>query len=189
MNPSAILVTGFGAFEAVTENPSGALARSLDAREDVRGIELPVSFRQAPERIAAALDGWTPLAVLSLGVHPGPEFRLERRARAALDPERVDNEGTVGSSLGWQGPDLETSLDLEALRDVLREGDAPEPSISEDAGRYVCECVYRKGLEEGQRLGIPALFLHVPPLEHMGLERQEPVLQRLVDALLLQLEG
>ena len=57
--------------------------------------------------------------------------------------------------------------------------------ISEDAGGYLCERVFRAGLEVGVA---PALFLHVPPLEVMGAEEQTEVvlafLERLVGQLL-----
>ena len=45
---SQLLLTGFGPFLKVTDNPSGALARRFDGRSvgstAVRGFELPVVF-------------------------------------------------------------------------------------------------------------------------------------------------
>ncbi|MFT7679847.1 MAG: pyroglutamyl-peptidase [Planctomycetota bacterium] len=184
-----LLVTGFGAFEAVETNPSGAIASSLDARPDVLGLEIPVSFTRGPAAMDQALASLPapPAGILSIGVHPGPEFRLERRARSGLSSERPDNDGDLGSSLGWSGADLATTLDLEAMLKVLH-GPAAQPSarLSDDAGRYVCECIYRHALTRGNELGIPALFLHVPPLESLALASQRSVVEALVDAYLDQ---
>ena len=98
MAATRLLVTGFGAFERVDENPSGALARALDGEDGVVGVELPVTFRGCAEALDAALarlDG-PPEAILCTGVHPEPTFRLERRARARLGNDRPDTAGETG---------------------------------------------------------------------------------------------
>lgn len=184
-----LLVTGFGAFEAVEANPSGAIARALDARPDVLGLEIPVSFTRGPAALDQALANHPdpPAGILSLGVHPGPEFRLERRARAELSSERPDNDGELGSSLGWSGPDLVTALDLDPLLEALQTAGAPSARLSDDAGQYVCECIYRHALTRAAELEIPALFLHVPPLASLALASQQPLAEALVDAYLAQL--
>lgn len=184
-----LLVTGFGAFGAVEDNPSGSLARALDVRPDVLGLEIPVSFTRGPtalDQALASLPG-PPSGILSLGVQPGPDFRLERRARAELSSGRPDNDGNMGTSLGWSGPDLVTSLDLDVLLQAIQVAGAPSAHISDDAGQYVCECIYRHALTRGAELGIPALFLHVPPLDSRPLASQQPVVEQLVDAILSQL--
>ncbi len=185
MSAPFLLVTGFGSFEDVSANPSGALARLLDRRPDVVGVELPVSFTRAPgalDRVLAGLPA-PPAGILSLGVHPDSGFRLERYARPDLDAERVDVDGGVGAALGWAGPVLETSLDLDGLAARLGAAGA-ECSISDDAGRYVCECVYRHGLTRATELGIPGLFLHVPPMASLAVEDQLPAVELVVEAVL-----
>ncbi|PWL23368.1 MAG: hypothetical protein DCO99_04360 [Synechococcus sp. XM-24] len=38
-----VLVTGFGPFDGVPENPSGLIAKALHNGDDIVGVELPVS--------------------------------------------------------------------------------------------------------------------------------------------------
>ena len=146
------------------------------------GVELPVTFRGAPVAMDAALAGLAgpPLAILSLGVHPGASFRLEQRATTALRPARPDNDGVSGDALGLVGAPLETALDLEALEACLRAAGAGEPEVSADAGGYVCERTYRHGLERGLELAVPALFLHVPPADVLPVTSQLPIVERVV---------
>ena len=183
-----LLIAGFGAFEGVEDNPSGQLAMALHAPPARVGVELPVTFRGAPVAMDAALarlEG-PPLAILSLGVHPGASFRLEQRATTQLRPGRPDNDGVAGDALGLVGAPLETTLDLLALEAVLRAAGAGEPELSGDAGGYVCERTYRHGLERGLELAVPALFLHVPPVGVLPVASQLPIVERVAAEVLRQ---
>lgn len=183
-----VLVTGFGSFEDVDDNPSGRLARALGLRVDALGIELPVSFERAPALIdgSLALLAAPPVALFSMGVHPGATFRLEATARAALSSTRPDNDGALGAELALEGPELTTSLDLDALDAALIAAGGAPTERSSDAGGYVCERVYRHVLEHAQRLGVPGFFLHVPPLARRPLEEQLPVATAALEELLRQ---
>lgn len=178
-----LFVTGFGPFEEVDVNPSGALARALGvaapAGIEVRATELPVSFRRATEELERALAGTPrpPDAFLALGVHRGAFFRLERRARAQLRSGRPDVDGADARTVGpGDGEDLATSLDLGMLEAALLAAGAPEVRVSDDAGGYLCEHVYRHALTRARELGVPALFLHVPPISSMDVDAQLPIL-------------
>jgi len=183
-----LLLTGFGSFEDVDRNPSGLLAKAFGERApeglDVFGIELPVTFHGSALELDRALAGLAPRvphAILALGVHPGSGFRLERRARAVLGTGRPDVAGVHGAEVDLGGGhDLATSLDLEPLAAALRRAGAGSVVLSEDAGGYVCERIYRHVLERGRQLGVPALFLHVPPLASSPFERQHAVLRELL---------
>ena len=183
-----VLITGFGPFEEVRENPSGALALRLEAQPPpglrVRSSVLPVSFARGPEAFGAVLGslGERPALILGLGVHKEPGYRIELRARARLDkPERGDVDGVPAAEVRTPpGPDLRTPLE-ERLEDFAAGRDAWR--LSEEAGEYVCERVYRVQLEESQRLGCPALFVHVPSYEYADLGEQA----REFDTLLAEL--
>jgi pyroglutamyl-peptidase len=77
------------------------------------------------------------------------------------------------------------SFDLEALLNRVRgDTEAALPvHISEDAGGYVCDWVYQHILAHGERLGIPAVFLHVPPSLEVPFEEQLPFVRSVVRAL------
>jgi pyrrolidone-carboxylate peptidase len=190
------LITGFGSFESVSENPSGALARELDGDPGVVGVEIPVSFRGSAAALDAALERLAPLRpdfLLALGVHPGDGFRLERRAGAALAPGRTDNDGETGEVvsgvMGGGAGDLATDLDLPVLAAELGGLGLGDVTVSEDAGGYVCERIYRHALVRGNELGCPALFLHVPPLKSVSLGRQEILARALLQSLRTRLPG
>ncbi len=195
VNP-LILVTGFGPYEDVEENPSGRLAERLDT-EPPKGVELsvrilPVSFRGALAELDLALDALHPRrpdALLLLGVHKqGKGFRLERRATTTLKRGRPDVLGVDGAEVAsHDGPDLLTEFELEPLAGILAKGGAKQVEISDDAGGFVCERVYYYALLRGRELGFPALLLHVPALRHVALGAQLRPLRLLVGALAGQL--
>ena len=192
MHRPLVLVTGFGSFEQVEDNPSGAVARRLEEDPpsgiDVRARVLPVSFMRAPEawdELCSGL-GRTPDFLLGLGVQPNAGFRLERRARAGLNPASstparpdVDGVCAVDAALPT-GPDFECELDLDALAAHLT-SDGTEACVSDDAGGYVCERIYHHLLSRARSLAKPGLFLHVPPFACAGLEQQTRVAKRLLE--------
>jgi pyroglutamyl-peptidase len=182
-----LLLTGFGPFAGVPDNPSGRAAEALTAERGVHSAVLPVSFRGAPRAFDAALARLAPavpVALVGLGVHRGAEFRLERRACRPLRSLQPDLEGVCAAAVALEGPgELCTGVDLEALAGELRLAGARSVRISDDAGGYVCERLYRHALETGARLGIPAVFLHVPPCAAVPLEFQIPVVRALIGAV------
>lgn len=188
---TTLLLTGFEPFLDVRVNPSGEVARALDGAvladgRRVRGVVLPVSFDRAPgalRRAAEAAAGEL-TAVVSLGVHRGPQFRLEGRARARFGSGQPDNDGVLGATVELVGPEeRRPSLDLDRLEQALRAAGAPSTSRSEDAGGYLCERIFREGLDLGAERGIPALFLHVPPADEVAVERQVQVVRAWLDAM------
>jgi pyrrolidone-carboxylate peptidase len=185
---TSILLTGFGVFEGVDENPSGALARLFDGRGTVRGAVLPVEFRASAATLDEALaSGPEPSLILCLGVHPGPGYRLERRAGTTLGLDRPDNAGECGDVVSGEmgGPegDLVTGLDLDTLLETLSRGGEEAVCISDDAGGYVCERIYRHALVRAGERDAEALFFHVPPLTEEPIEAQAEVLGSLLSAL------
>ena len=191
--PRPLLLTGFEPFLDVAVNPSGEVAALLDGEiwppgVPVVGLRLPVSFERGPATLESALAGLPapPLAILSLGVHRGASFRLERRAGARFRSTQPDNDGQVGEAVTLPGPQFREMRLNPAIADGwLEEAGAPETVISTDAGGYLCERVFRAGLDHSVSLGCLSLFLHVPPIESMGVSAQARVVrgfgQRLVE--------
>lgn len=190
-----VLVTGFGPFEDRRNNPSRAIAAALErdppAGLRVRACELPVSFHGAPrevERFLARHARSRPVLVLGLGVQKKSWFRPERRARGTYTTKRLDNDGTVGASLGSSvGPTLETSLDLRLVARLLREAGAPLVRVSRNAGGYVCERTYHALLTSAGSRGIPSFFLHVPPAAAIPASRQARIVRALLEHLVPRL--
>jgi len=194
MSAIEILLTGFGPFLDVELNPSGELASALDGRElagaRVRSTILPVTFGGVGPALDAALESLfdvPPAALLSMGVQREAWFRVERRARPELGSNQLDGDGLRGAEVGPLGErEFVTGLELEPLVEALRRGGAGEAGISDDAGGYVCECTYHALLERAERLGVPALFLHVPPVQAVPVEQQLSPVSALIEELVRQ---
>jgi pyroglutamyl-peptidase len=186
-----VLVTGFGPFPGRAVNPSREIARLLESEPPagvrVRAAELPVSFLGAPRAVRELLSELEPIApslLLGLGVHEGPWFRLERRARGRYDGIRLDNDGHTAAELRpCVGDDLECGLELAPLAEALRAAGARDVRLSEDAGGYVCEITYHALLSGAAECGARALFLHVPPADVLSA----PAQASLVRAMLAEL--
>lgn len=187
-----VVITAFGAFPGVARNPSREVARALEREPPpgvrVRAYELPVTFlgvAPAIDAAIAALDGERPYALLGLGVQSkGSTFRLESRARGRLSSARVDAEGRASAELEIDaGPDLWTELDLAPFERALRDAGAPAIELSNDAGGYVCERSYHHLLLRARELGVPALFLHVPPIAVVGVEQQIGIVRAVLEQI------
>lgn len=166
-----ILVTGFGPFGELLENPSGALARAVDGRQvqgvRVRGLELPVSYTAAPGLTAEAAKGVR--LVVGLGVAQNREgVQVERRAHGR--PVGLDVNGVCPEALF--GPkSLETDVDVEAFAAALG------GTVSLDAGSYVCNAWLYTALRD---LDVPAVFVHIADADALSADRLVSALEVLL---------
>lgn len=152
------LITGFGPFGEVTDNPSGRLARAVHGARvgawTLVGLELPVAYERAVELTVRSAHAHGAGLVLGTGVarrRTRPE--LERAGRTALG-ELPDVEGTVAPTLPGP-PVVDATIAVPDWAEVLGCG------ISDDAGGYVCNAWLH---QVAQRLApVPVGFLHVPP--------------------------
>lgn len=104
---------------------------------------LPVEPQKASKRVLLGIQVLKPHAIICCGM-------AESRSRLTIE------------SNAWCGSrQLKTTVDLEALI-----ADIPRISISDDAGKFVCEALYYEVLNylEIRQLPIPCIFVHVPLL-------------------------
>jgi pyroglutamyl-peptidase len=151
------LITGFGPFLDVQDNPSARLAAAVDGAALSCGarlvsVRLPVSYSRAADELLRAADRLKPLFILGIGVARGrTEPFVELRARPEADGTDVD--GRCPDRLD----DLDGSVDMGPFG---RELAAALPvRTSEDAGIYVCNAWMRAA---ATRQTAPAAFLHIP---------------------------
>jgi pyroglutamyl-peptidase len=163
-----ILVTGFGDFPGVSDNPSARLARLVDGKTvagiPVVGLVLPVQWEAGPELAIAHARAIDARLVLGIGV-------ATNRAGLTVErwgyPERqafVDAAGALAAPT--TGGQVACTLDVDRLAAALG------ATISEDPGRYVCNAWIHLVVPA---LQVPAGFLHLPA---SGLE-PEPLLAAL----------
>ncbi|MFM9872505.1 MAG: hypothetical protein ACKVQS_03450 [Fimbriimonadaceae bacterium] len=165
-----LLVTGFGSFRDIDENPSGWLAGQLG------GQVLEVSFAAVDEFLSGldveGFDVW-----LMIGVHGSAErMHLETVGRNFVGAG-ADVRGVVAGP-GVIDPSLPPALS-GTLFDADCEGE--KACLTIDAGGYLCNYLYFLGLARfpGKRIG----FLHVPRIEVMGLEDQLVEVRRILREL------
>ncbi|MCK6524086.1 pyrrolidone-carboxylate peptidase [Myxococcota bacterium] len=173
-----ILVTGFGPFLDVEDNPSGRLARRIDgarvAGHSVYGERLPVSYDEAPAMTLALAERLRPILVVGLGVARGRMKVMVERVGRRPDPGAIPDVGGRRPTARKGAPaEVRASLDVEALSDALG------AAVSDDAGAYVCNAwlyTVARALP-----AVPVGFIHVPD-EGMSEERLLTGLARLVTA-------
>lgn len=167
-----ILVTGFEPFGGDGINASGEamgllVTRFDDPTVDLVAALLPVSFTRAPQVLRALIERHRPDAVVAVG---------EAGGRAAVTPELVavndqvaripDNDGARPEGPIDEGPwRLPTRLDAPALVAAVKALGLPA-ELSEDAGRFVCNAVFRTALTAFDG---PAGFVHVPAVRYVGV--------------------
>lgn len=164
---SGLLITGFGPFPTVPDNPSARLARRLAASPRLRRLlghapdclVLETRYDALDTQLAPALARG-PSAVLMIGV-AARRSRVCVEARAVNRVSRLfpDASGAVGRFLAFEpdGPAQRRSPAAAQVRIALRRAGL-DAAASRDAGRYLCNASYYRVLATGR----PAAFLHIP---------------------------
>jgi pyroglutamyl-peptidase len=172
-----VLLTGFGPFPGVAENPSGWLAETLAAQTATAGYELhghvlPTEWEAVTSLTPRLYTHLQPKVMIHFGVGPRAKtLRIEHSAqnRAA---RRGDAQG-LHPSMSAISPDgqhrLDTRLPVNALAAYLRtRGYAA--SASRSCGSYLCNFLYYRSLEWTRQHGGDALFVHVPLAQGAALD-------------------
>jgi len=171
------LVTGFGAFGTVSENPSAYLARESSRTFNL----LEVSF-DAVDEYLAALDVTPYEQIVLMGVAANRDhMSLEMFARNWIgSTPDVRGKAIEGSIHADQPLLLDTTLWSAEIASKLVFEDRLL-RISLDAGSYLCNYIYYRALEmfPGKRIG----FLHVASQSKIALELQMISLQKILQTI------
>lgn len=157
-----VAVLGFGPFLDVHDNPARRLALAVDGRQAgplrIRGEAMPVSYQRSVDQALRLLLQPGLVGLLGVGVARGRcQAEVERVASNRVLGDDVD--GACPHQIAAYGPEQLVSGDAPALADALA------VSLSDDAGRYVCNgWLYGLLWRIQQRSGpAPRLaFLHIP---------------------------
>lgn len=173
-----ILITGFGPFRDIAENPSGILAKSLsDSWPGSECRVLEVSWEVVSDFARSDLSEWD--AVLSLGVSAkADKLLIEGVGRNTASPS-PDVRDVV-----WGPGPLDASASFQ-FASTLWHGASPEPNDnwdwSIDAGGYLCNALLFQLLlrQPDKKIG----FIHVPKFETMNQDLQSQTLAQIVQPL------
>ncbi len=171
------LVTGFGPFNGVPENPSAELARLSGQRFEV----LEVSYEAAEQFVnrldPSSFDHWLMLGVAASRKLLSMEL-FARNARGGEDVRGVKSESEIEKG----GPLLlEASLWKPDLVADLLQSDPDRIQTSMDAGAYLCNFLSYVGLRRFPEKSLG--FLHVVLPGEIPLEAQAAVVKRVLDCL------
>lgn len=178
-----VLLTGFGPFPGAPFNPSGPLTEALTRtrRQAFAGAKLvshvfPTSYRAVDRELPKLIERHRPDALIMFGLAARTrQLRIEMLARNAISPH-CDAAGFTpdGRAIAsGRGEKLSIRAPGAALLRAARSRGLPA-RLSRDAGRYVCNYLYWRGLEAAAKPRGPrlAVFIHVPAIRQNPVPRQ-----------------
>ena len=189
-----ILLTGFGPFPGVTDNPSARLvetlagARSLAPGDcELHTQVLPTEWGAVGTLVPRLLNSLQPHVTIHFGVsRQARSLRIERSAHNRIVP-RIDAAGVLPSrrKIHIDGPArLDSFVHAPRLAAALRESGVPANS-SAHAGSYLCNFLYYHSLSWAMSHD-PAnvLFVHIPLARSQGGPLDEADLLRGAETIL-----
>ena len=176
-----VLITGFGPFPGAPFNPSAALAKALARRRRPafaaieRSTHIFATVYAAADRDLPKLFEQKPDVVLMFGLagrrhHPCVEMRA-RNAISLLFPDAGGHRPLHGAIELRGSAARRGNAPFMRLAGATRTTAAPA-RLSRDAGRYLCNYLYWRALEQ-VRDGRPLVqFIHIPPVGHNARPRR-----------------
>jgi pyroglutamyl-peptidase len=199
-----ILITGFGPFPGASFNPSAALAKALARRQRPAFADVERSTHIFPTAYAAVdrdlpklLAKQKPDVLLMFGVagrrrHPCVETRA-RNAVSLLFPDACGYRPERGVIALREPAARNGHASFMHLAGATRTTAAPA-RLSRDAGRYLCNYIYWRALEQTRDSRPLVQFVHIPPVDQKPRRRRSlrnpPTLAQLLqtaEALLIAL--
>lgn len=204
MGSMRVLVTGFEPFGGDVENASQVTVSELKRQWSHPDVELeiavlPVEFGAAPLVLDRWIQEFGPHVVICVGEAGRRAYvALERWADRRAEARIPDNAGEQPSCDLDSGPlKLPSRLDVESLVSAISDLGVPAQA-SDDAGRFVCNAVFRHVLRHFEGA---AGFVHIPAVRSHGISRvgsetdtdaaavtSEITIQQLVTALRVVIE-
>jgi pyroglutamyl-peptidase len=192
-----VLITGFGPFPGVAENPSGWLAEMVAAAAPptncmIYRAVLPTEWHAVASRAAYFHQAIRPRLMIHFGLKvEATKIQLESKAHNQIE-HRPDAGGAHPErNVVISGCEEmhETWLPVDALAGRLQAESIPV-SVSQSCGRYLCNDLYFRSLNWAEQNGSDALFVHVPHIHILSmstlLQAAELILQEALHAVQLQ---
>jgi pyroglutamyl-peptidase len=167
-----VVVTGFGAFPGVPNNPAELVLRTLQTEGLGDGMnaqfELLETAYGAVSRRIADLLAERPAALVMVGYsRHATRLTLERRATNRRSAEQADEHGFLPQAAPAREVALDNrGVDFDKLAAALGARGIPV-ELSDDAGDYVCNHCYFEALGAIVGIGLMtrAVFVHIPALD------------------------
>ena len=185
MEEKRVLLTGFEPFSGLDINESSEVVR-LISKAGLQEIEIVPSILSVDEEgTESSLDILKSVvfdAVIHLGLSRNSEKILfERFANNMISMELPDNSGRVIESskiLENASERIETTVNIHNFDEEFEQD--KDVQWSHNAGSYVCNETYFKTLSALSNSTIPVLFIHLPKMSEISLNRQVEVVSRAI---------
>ncbi len=172
-----ILVTGFGAFPGVEDNPCAFLIEQLRHTKtpmidnvDIHPHALKTAWQKGPHKLATLYKKIEPDIALHFGYAQSAQgFCFEQYAHNTTLQE-LDCYGDMPPhhKVVIGGPSqLQTPYPITQMKDYLQSSGLPAQT-STDAGHYLCNMIYYYScsFSQGQKQHkTHSLFIHIPPIK------------------------
>jgi pyroglutamyl-peptidase len=173
MNPDRTLVTGFLAFEGFDVNPSALLAERCGRRFELIEVSYVAVDAFLDRLDPDSFDRWLMLGVAG----KSSRMRTENFGRNVIGA-RSDVRGNASVGEIEPGGPAQIAGTMWNSPAFAIESSVRRPS--DDAGDYLCNYIYYRGLRKFGGAGKQIGFLHVPPLERIPLDAQLADLQTIL---------
>tara|TARA_R110000782_G_scaffold268689_1_gene365590 strand:+ start:123122 stop:123760 length:639 start_codon:yes stop_codon:yes gene_type:complete len=175
--PPLVIVTGFGPFPGVTDNPSEMLLRELERAQMSDGLRhefvlLETAYRHVSDRVAELLAR-RPAVVIHLGyISTAAMLCLECRATSKRSTSHPDVTGFTPYTKTPPTVLENRRVNFTELLTELAAAGIPA-QLSHDAGTYVCNHTYFTVLNAIRHAGLQtkALFVHIPMVSELEAPR------------------
>ena len=182
-----ILITGFEPFGSRKTNNSWEVAKAFRNRDEIKVLQLPVSFSRSHCLVIDQIEKQCYDIVLMLGETSSTNdyLRLERVAINLKDSINTDNDEVIADEeilVEDASPAYFTKFPLKKIVAKLKESGYPA-KVSNSAGTFVCNSLYFNILHfiETNNLTTKALFLHVPSTTQIvSLEKMKKTLDEII---------
>ncbi|KAK1413793.1 hypothetical protein QVD17_35576 [Tagetes erecta] len=190
-NPTETLVSNVRSYVEKTGLPPGVSLGSCTVLESAGEGALPTLQKLLESSVSSENKSSSEEVVwLHMGLNGGAsKFAIEKRAF---------NEATFScpDELGWQPKRVlivpedgeitrirETACFVDAILEFLNKIKGYDATLSDDAGRFVCNYVYYHSLRFAEHNGHKSLFVHVPPFSRINEETQMQFMAALLEAI------
>jgi pyrrolidone-carboxylate peptidase len=188
--PLRVVVTGYGKFMGVTNNPSANMAQALaetgvpGAIVDYRRLDVTQS---AVEQFVAEMKKNPPDVILSMGMGGNAQVEESPENKVDAAPDGDGKMMTAGEVLPGGKQVLKTDLPVQTIDDALKPfadkrvvgTSLSDPSYQPDRSAYLCNYLgYNLASAFGQRDATTAGFMHV--IESTPKDQMQAVLNALV---------
>jgi pyroglutamyl-peptidase len=179
-----LLLSGFGPFLDVIENPSEILVKKLANSFGCSHLILPVEFEQSYLILKSEIQRSEPKILIMFGLaSTRSKIGFEKIGLNWVQSQHADvsnKNPIIGKIKPGQELALMTDWSIEPLLGKIDSALRTHTEISFSAGSYVCNDLYFRALDD-EGIDCKKLFIHIPPFDKIELKLQFEVIASFIE--------